>query len=350
MKKITEPYARKIVERSMATFGLQKDMETDPVQIQSLLKEMKLDDFETVFPPMREFFVAVVVASQPLGPMFKSIEEGLVNKHPAVVEFLELALSRGWLGQSEKIYKSAHITFLLEALVAAMCNNHSFFVEVQDHYKKKEKGYGIDSRHLFGTFRRVLNISHSLFDALKALSVDPAMIYFRIERGLGRFKVDKNDLRDLYKKGDLNYLEYRLLSFTDTKNRNRLLELLQINVYEAAITEYDNGFRANSTCAYVFNEDISKNPPQIEFQERNIIPDGDVGYAYYDAVQTQNNMFPVFMLSQEMTSLYIAWNMAFVLGNMGDQDFLFPKLLIPSLINGKSENTGGENHFSLACC
>ena len=60
-----------------------------------------------------------------------------------------------------------------------------------------------------------------------------------------------------------------------------------------------------------------------------------------------NNLFPTFTFSQNWVSLYISWNMAFLLGELDELDILFPKLLIPSLINSKSENAGGVRTVSL---
>jgi len=46
-------------------------------------------------------------------------------------------------------------------------------------------------------------------------------------------------------------------------------------------------------------------------------------------------------------SLYIAWNMTFLLSNIEDLDILLPKLLIPSIINSESENFAGARTVSL---
>ena len=40
-------------------------------------------------------------------------------------------------------------------------------------------------------------------------------------------------------------------------------------------------------------------------------------------------------VNEEWQSLYISWNMAFILGNVNNLDVLFPKLLIPSVLSVK---------------
>ncbi|MFA4815335.1 MAG: hypothetical protein WC924_03200 [Candidatus Gracilibacteria bacterium] len=269
--------------------------------------------------------------------MFENIKQGITTKHPAIVEFAKAALTKDWFKGSEHVDRAAHVTFILEAMTVAMCNNHNFFVEAQEHLRSKERLYGLDSRHIFGAFRRVLSVTHNLFQVLKIMSVDPLMIYFRIKRGLNKSQLDKRNL---------NYLEYKLLCSTNKKGWGHILELLRINIYEAGITEYEKGFKTNSICAFELNEDITRNPPLAEFKKESVLPDNATD-KFYRSVVSKNNLFPTFAVSQQWASLYVTWNMAFILSDLDELDLLFPKLLIPSLINAKSENAGGVRIISL---
>ena len=44
-------HAINVIEKSMAALGLSHNMKTDPSNIQGILKEMQIDDFESTFPP-----------------------------------------------------------------------------------------------------------------------------------------------------------------------------------------------------------------------------------------------------------------------------------------------------------
>ncbi|MBI4139749.1 hypothetical protein HY483_02185 [Candidatus Woesearchaeota archaeon] len=338
-------HSKVILEKSMDALGLRKDMKTNPRIMLSLLKEMKIDDFETTFLPMRDFFDEIISKPQQLRYMFNSIQQGIINKHPAIVDFAEVALARGWLKESRHVYRSAHITFLLERITVAMCNNHPFFMEIHDHIRAKERAYGFDSKHILRTCMRIVAVTHDMFDTAKIMSVDPAMIYFRISRGLGKSSFGKEELKKLCEDGELNYLEYKLLC-PKKRGLSRALELLQINIYEAGITEYKRGLKTNSICAFELNEDVLRNPPRAQFKKGSVLPE-NVSDTFYESVVSKGNIFPTFSLSQRWVSLYGTWNMTFILGNMDELDLLFPKLFIPSLINAKTENAGGVRLISL---
>jgi len=345
-KSIAENKSRKIIEKSIISLGLKKNLKTDPKKIREILKEMNLDDFNTNFPPMKIFLKEITTKPKNLKPMFDDIIRGIVKKQPAVVEFAELALKKKWFKKSEHIHNAVHVTFILEAMTAAMCNSHTFFIEAQDHLKSKERLCGLDSRKICSSFKRVLNITHNLFEAIKVVSVDPFMIYFSIRRGLNKSQLDKKELKELYKKGELNYLEYKLLLPTSKKGINHLLELVRINIYEAGMTEYKKGFKVNSICAYELNEDIKINPPDVEFQKRGVFPDSSKN-KFYKSIQTKENLYINFPFSQKWVSLYTTWNMAFILSDLNDLDIIFPMLFIPSIIDAKKENAGGVRIISL---
>ncbi len=340
--------AGEVLDKSLEALGLSWDMQTDPKIILEVLKEMRLDDLQTSFLPMKDFLAEVVAEPKELGSIFQNIKLGMVNKHPAIVEFLELALEKEWLsGSSEHVNRSAHVTFVLEHITAAMCNNHGFFIDIHNHLRSKEYSYGLDSRNIIKTFLKIFTTTHHVFDTLKIISVDPSMLYFRISRGLGKFKLSKKELKNLYKNNELNFMEYRLLCPVNKKyGLDRILQLIEINIYEAGILEFENGFKTNSIAAFELNEDMLIRRPVSDFQITNITPEG-ITNKFYDSVSSIGNLFPVFSFSQEWVSLYTTWNMAFVLSNFDDWDILLPKLFIPSIINVKSENASGVRMISL---
>jgi len=333
-----------ILEQALKAFGIEHGMQTNPEIIQGVLKEMKLNDLHTSFLPMKEFLVKATSKPQDFEPLIENIKQAIIHKHPAIIEFLELALLKDWLEKSEHIYRAAHSIYLLEHVTAAMCNNYEFFCEVHDHLKGKERLYGIDSRYLVRSFFRALRISHNLFETIKAFSVDPGMTYIRL--GRGSKAITKFTIQDLYVQNKLNYIEFKLLSSLTKKGPMRLFELIKLNIYEAGISEFEHGRKINSISAFELNENISVNPPRVVFVKKEVIPE-HAQDDFYDLIVRSENLFPSLTLSQRWASLYTSWNMAFVLGELDNLDIVFPKLLIPSLIDVKSENFFGVRCISL---
>jgi len=335
-----------IIDEVMSQLGISIGIKTNPQLIKEILQEFKLDDFQTNNNVMREFFDNSSTKPQDLKPMLDCIKKSIIIKHPAIIEFLELALEKKWLLPSEQIIKSIHVTYVLEALTAAMCNNHDFFIEVQDHYKIKEKQRGINPLHTISTFMHAFGITHKLFGTIKSLSVDPAMIYFRTQRGFTKSHLKENESKKLLKDKKINYIEYKLLSPIQKNGLEHINELIRINIYEAGITEYKNGLKSNAICAHELNENIKNNPPKTLFKNKSAIPE-NINTSFYKAIATKKNRFPAIEFSQDWVSLYITWNLAFVLNDVDDWDIVLPKLLIPSIIDSKAENFLGARIISL---
>jgi hypothetical protein len=347
MKKThTKKQAEEIIEKTMIAFDLQESMQTNPKIIKEILEEFKMDDFKTTHAVMGKLLKDIITTPQDLQPMFENIKKGLLTKHPAIIEFAELALEKGWFKPSQHVIRSIHATYILEILTATMCNSHDFFIEVQDHYREKEKTMGISSKHPFKTFVNTLKIVRSPFGTAKLLSIDPIMIYFRIQRGLTNSHVNKKEAKVLLKAKKINFIEYKLLLPILKNNLEHVLELLRINIYEAGVTEYKKGFKTNAICAHELSEDILHNPPKTIFKKKSVIPENNTG-TFYKSITEKDNLFPAVELSQSWVNLYTTWNMSFILNDLDELDILFPKLVIPSIINTETENAGGARIISL---
>lgn len=346
LNKYTKEQATIIIEKSMASFGISLQIKTSPEIINSILQEMNLDDFKTKHKEMNNFFKEIVTQPQELQPMLDNIKKGIYSKHPAILEFAELALEKNWFKPSKYVTRAIHVTYILEALTATMCNDHDFFIEIQNHYKAKEKKLGINTIHFFSTFIHALNISHDFFKLAKAFSLDPLMIYFKLQRGLSKSPVSKKNLKKLYKENQINYLEYKLLSPIHKNEIAHINELVRINIYEAGVTEYKKGFKTNAISAHELSEILINNPPVTIFKNKPVIPENNTDL-FYNSIIKKDNLFPTIKLSQNWVSLYTSWNMAFTLGNLNNLDMIFPKLLIPSIINAENENFLGARFISL---
>lgn len=326
-----------IFAQALSAFGLKTTMQTDPRTLQRLMREYRLDHFHTNNEAMKEFFKECASRPQSLKAMFASVKHGVLTQHPAFIEFAEIALKKRWFRQSRYVKEVVHRMYLLEAITAAMINSHTFFVELQDHYKNEEKKCGIDPLHTLKTFLRSLQITHSLFGTMKALSVDPLMLYFRLSRGLTGSHVPPGAAKRLLKNKNINAIEYRQLSPLAKGEIEHCLDLIRMNIYEAGITEYKNGLGDNAFCAHFLSESILRNPPQTIMHKGPVLPMHPKD-PLYKKIVTKGNTVPIFAFDKEWTSLYQTWNMTFMIHDCDDLDLIIAKLLIPSVIDAKHEN------------
>ena len=335
-----------IVDRSMKALGLHMDMKTRVSIMEEVLFQMRLDDFETSFKPMKRFFDDILSKPQALKPLFQDVKKALLTKHPAVLEFAEKALEEKWFSPSEQIEKSAHVAFVLEAMTAAMANSNTFANEVIDHIRTKEREIGIDGRHVLKSIWRSWPLSRNFFGAANAVSLDPAISYFRLRRQLNGVHVPQKKSRSVYKTGKISYFEYKFLLPVCKKNACHCSDWLRMNIYEAGVTEYNNGFKSNAISAHALSEDIKKNCHREVFKATSVVPEQSKN-AFYASLYQRGNYFPTVGLSKDWVALYETWNMVFILGELDNLHFLFPKLLIPSVLDAKPENFLGVRIISL---
>ena len=102
----------------------------------------------------------------------------------------------------------------------------------------------------------------------------------------------------------------------------------------------------NALAAHVLAEDLLVHCHRESFQRKRVHPQGAAG-DFYSSLAGDDNYFPVVDLSEDWKSLYLTWNMAFILGELSNLHYLFPKLLIPSVLCSRSENFLGARIISL---
>lgn len=345
MKYNTEQ-SEKIIDDAMAALNLSFKMKTDVQLVQQIFSDINLNNFQTTYLPMKQFFDDIVSRPQNLESMLTQIKSGLLKHGAAIVEFLAIALSKNWLMASPYVIQSVHVAYILEAITAAMCNSNLFFSEYVEHIRLKEKDIGIDSEHLFKTFFKTLPGSLNFFATAKAISLDMAMVYFRVTRELAGRALNKQSIDQLYEAGKISFLEHKLLLPLCQKGHCVCHDWLRINIYEAGVTEYKNGFTMNAMAAHVLSEDVLRHCHPETYQLRQVYPQGANGELYPSLVGDEN-YFPVVKLRGDWKNLYLSWNMAFILGELNNLHYLFPKLLIPSVLCSDSENFLGVRIISL---
>jgi len=339
-------HAEAVIEKSMMALGLSLEMKTEVSLVRKILCEINLDDFDTSYLPMEQFFKDIVSEPQDLSHFISNIKLGLVIRCPSVVEFAELALEKRWFAPSEYNIKAINIAFILESVTAAMCNSYLFFTEYVEHIRSKEKDIGIDRQHVLKSFFKTFPGSLNFFGSAKAVSIDMAMVYFRVKHELRGEDVTPESLDLLYKNNKISFLERKLLSPLCNRDYCVCNDWLRINIYEAGVTEYKNQYKSNAIAAHVLSEDVFRHCHPEKYELKPVYPKGKIDPFYY-SLAGRNNYFPVVDLSEEWVSLYLSWNMAFILGELNNLHYLFPKLLIPSLLCSESDNFIGVRIISL---
>lgn len=330
----------------MDALGISPHQKTDPAIVREVLREMHLEDFHTRFAPMRRFLRNATTKKQDLAPMLHCIREALEKRHPAIVEFTDVALKKGWLKPGPKVMRALHVGYVMEAFTAAMSNNRRFLLEVSDHLSSAAKPYGIDCHHFLSTLSAAFGKTHSFFETAKGLSLDPLMTYYRLGKGLGDRTFSPKKIRQMYADHSINFLERELLMPSKDGSSHHFSDWVGVNIYEAGITDHVHGFAANAACAEALNEDMkNKRYPETMYATK-VLP-GHCDLPFNASIARTKRKFPSIGFSPEWVRLYISWNAAFVTGTIDELDIVLPKLFIPSVIVCDPSNFIGVRVISL---
>ena len=272
------------VRTASQQLGLNSLTQTDPVMLRDVLEnQMFLGDFQ----PFKTRIQRYLDAPAPLGAFMASIESGIISKHPVFVKFLCQGLQDHLFSDahaySDQVKRIVHHTFLLDLLTREMIADDIFMLAVRDHYNKKRTEYDVDTS--VGVYEATGN---NLFETAKMFSASIAFDQYVDFRA--RARLTPADL-----------LEKNIGLFA--------------NIAEATATDAAHGFGYNMMAGRLLAKDLVKklwtDGPHTEIKQR---------------------------LVTGWSELYENWNMAFISGNLSDLDILYPKLLIPCLINAAPED------------
>ncbi|MHC4065420.1 MAG: hypothetical protein ACYSUI_13125, partial [Planctomycetota bacterium] len=342
-------HALTTIATAIKGLGIDPELETNPAITRTLLRQMKLWDFEPHYEPMRRFLTTARSEPQPLGTLLRSIAEGIAERHPAIVQFLDRANQEDWLSPGQQVQESVHLAYLLEALTVAMANSNDFVGELQAHFLRVRRTYGIKTTSALHTLWKVWRRTGSLFAATKTISVDPAITRYSLIRGAGGQSPSRQTVSKLMREGKLTYVEKKFIMPKARRPAGPSLAGLRLNVYEAGNTEFKKGFEANAVCVYALAKSLDEYPYTESFGRGAVLP--TLGRtAFHDSVADPSNIYSINGLSQDWVSLYNSWNMAFILSELDDLHLLFPKLLIPSVLCALPENYLYTRILSLWVC
>lgn len=288
------------VDLVLKRLGIDLGMETDPALLASILREdMFLDDF----PPARILFAGSLAAPLPLRPMLERTRAAIVSRQPAIQHFLCAALERDLIPtvadeKSKAIIKrSLHHTFLLDALTEEIVDNPSFMIGIQAHLLNKRAALGIRS-DLVGALEDFKRINGGrMFLPTKFVSHDLVYTTRAMIRQRG--------------------------SITEEEIKNGQASQ-RLNILEAAVTENAAGFGDNALAGAALSA----------IRLKTITLDAQTTAFRFD-------------VSQQWTSLFESWNLAFVTGNVTHLQIVYPLLFIPSVIGADSPDFLFHRHSAL---
>lgn len=277
------------IDTAAKKLGLNKFSHTDPKLLNEILEEdMFLADLESV----RVALDDKLTKRYPLKPMISRVLNSIVEKHPPTVEFICEALNRDLipkLGKKERktLERIVHHTFLLEYITQAMADNWRLMVEIRHHLIAKREAFGIRSDFM-GSVLDLYALTGELFEPIKTKTMDWVFSEYERIREAGTISDQEIAARQ---------------------------NSLKFNILEAAITENHNGYHDNAMAGIA----LTINP--------------------FSTVRVdEEDRFLEYEQSQEWNSLYESWNLAFITANMPHFGMLYPKLLIPSVIDADPDD------------
>jgi len=269
--------------------GVDEYEHTDPPLLQDILRnDMFLYDLECMKARLGE----KLTKQQSLHPMIAKVRNSIDKKHPMVAEFLCKALEEDLIpevvdsDEKDIIKRTVHHTYLLELITKEMASDRQLMMEVQSHLLAARERLGLPSD--FYDFAILFSsLTGQLFEAIKTKTLDWVFQQYGVIQDRGEILPAESQARS---------------------------QGLTLNILEACIAENLNGFQNNAMAGIA----LAINPTE----EVRVV--GEERFLEYE-------------LSQDWVSLYESWNLAFITGNVQYLNLLYPKLLIPSVIDAEPD-------------
>ncbi|MCP3943308.1 MAG: hypothetical protein GY710_17735 [Desulfobacteraceae bacterium] len=267
----------------MENLGIDMDMETNVDLLNDILRnDMFLDDFQ----PVQELLSYELTYEVSLWPMLERIRNGINNRHAPVREGLCALLQEELIPFDKKndpvINRMIHHMFLLNKIVGEMAADTDFMIDILNHMYDKRREAGVSDNFVKSLFD-IYRLTGGVFEPIKTKTIDWALgdfVKFRTEG-----EISKKD--------------------SDSRRRGVI-----INVMEVVTADNLHGFEDNA----VTGRALAINPPE------HLIITGD------------NNAIE-YVVNQEWMEVYQAWMLTFLTGNVPNLHLLYPKMIIPEVID-----------------
>jgi hypothetical protein len=271
------------VDKAFEQLGVYNFENTNPTLLKKVLEE---DMFLGGFDLFTQQMLPHLQEKTSFLPMLNAIRAGILNRHPAIADALCMAIQKNVLQDASKIQlniqRTLHHMFLLDALVKSM-KDMEFLIALKQYFASKKESYGIRSS-CCKEYCDIRKITGSFFKAAKLVTVD------------------KITMRQY-----INFRKNPNITGLDVVRKNLGLKL---NIQEARSEDLKNAAYDNAMVASVLSGSLV----------RDIEVDSNRGVV-------------IQKLAPEWDSLYQTWNIAFVMRNLDDLEYILPKLLIPEVIN-----------------
>ena len=298
-KRAYQQEAFRCIDQVMDKLKINLEMQTDPQMIAAILRDdMLLDDFDTV----KTLLDSKLIDPKSLRPMLEKIRTGIVDKHPAVVEFLCAVTKENLIQVSENteyyVKRTIHNIYLLDILTKEMFDNWQFMVDLRAHFLKKREQLGINSDFI-RSFIDIFKISGGLFFSAKTVTMD--WVFSEYERIRRQGFIEQKDVNERKMGLTLNILEAVI---TDTRKefRDNAPKLFIPQVLNAQSNEYLFN-RALSLWVsinfYLFRKALNK--PDLDLPGRPQIATrwGEINYKYAKEYVAQEHGVAIIGKGQE---------------------------------------------------
>lgn len=279
----------KCVDAAVDQLGIDMNMQSDPELLDEILRsDMKFVQDNEIAPPFIVDVVASKLAqSQSMATFLGRVRSALIQKHPAVVEFLCAATDKGLLVTDDKgkryVHRTLHHMFILDDIIKKMFNEVQPMVDVYAHFQQKREEYGISTKLKLKAARDIYRATgRDAFVTAKALTMD------LVFKSYGETR----------ERGQLEKREFKERRFR-----------LGLNIAEAVIS----GFRAGYPDNAFTGEVLMLNP----VEKVTVKEQGKAVLYHFD---------------QLWASLYETWNLGFITSKLMNLHLLYPKLLIPQVV------------------
>jgi hypothetical protein len=280
--------AKDSVDLLLEKLGISMDQKTDPALINDILRDdMKLADCA----PVLQLLGSKLTEPESMKPMLEKISTSIISKHPALHEMIDVGLNENLTAAPDEegrklIIRSLNHMVLLDVITRGMADDYRLMEVIRDHLMEKRKEYGVREGFL-GSAYDIYRATGDLFEPAKAKTMDAAF----------------NQYLEFRKKGEIDSSDFHM------RRAN-----LELNLAEAILTDGYHGFSDNARAGLYL-----------------------AAHPFSRAWVAGDNRFVDYNFNQNWDSLYETWNMAFMAGNLSNPNILFPKLLIPQVIDAKPE-------------
>jgi len=286
------------VDQFIAYFGINLHIKTDPKLLQDILAhDFKIQEFDLAVSSLEE----QLNHPQGLYTFLNSIKEGIISKHPAIDEFLSEVVAKKLIGKDEltpeRIHRAIHTIYLHNCLLEFGNIDHRNECAFVGFQKEKRREFNVRKnaflswRDLYKSLKNIKPVYLRAFFVVKIKSVDFVIKYLfinRIKTGIAK------PVKGLYK----------LISWL----------ALVVNIAEAVIADLISRNFANAMAGMILNLVFPK------FVRSKSTDYSKIEFGY----------------SQEWSSLYHTWNMAYVTGT--GVFHIIHKLINPMVTNSETKD------------